>query len=53
MTIKTLVVAATLAVTSAGAGFANCGFKEHTAMSCAEGTVYDAESKTCVPQVSS
>ena len=53
MSFKTLLVAATFAVTSATASFASCAWHEQSAMSCAEGTVYDAETQACVPQVSS
>ncbi|WP_373028071.1 carbohydrate-binding module family 14 protein [Sulfitobacter sp.] len=33
-------------------GFATCSSQEH-AMSCAEGTVYDAETATCVTAATS
>lgn len=48
-TTKTLIAAATLAVLPT-LGFAQCAGKVHqeAMMSCADGMVYDAESKTCV-----
>ena len=50
--IKTLLAAAALALVPA-LGFAACSGSSHQAMSCAEGTVWDAESGTCVSQISS
>lgn len=48
MTIKTLLAAAALTLTPV-LGFAQCsGGHSEAAMSCAEGTVYDAASGTCV-----
>lgn len=49
--IKTLLAAAALATLPA-LGFAACS-GSHQAMSCAEGTVWDADSGTCVSQISS
>ena len=48
--MKTTIIAAILALTPA-IGFAmGCsGAKHDTAMSCAEGTMYNAETGTCAP----
>ena len=54
MKIKTTLVAALLALSPTFALAMGCGFGEHTettAMSCAEGTILDEESGTCVPLV--
>lgn len=50
--MKTLLVAVTLAAAPLSA-FAMCSENSHQAMSCSEGTVWDAQSQTCVAQVSS
>ena len=53
MKIKTLCVAAALAVLPA-MSFAMCSYgQQHQAQSCATGTVWDADSQKCVEQVSS
>lgn len=52
MTFKTILAAAVLTVTSAVAGFA-CPAHDHQAMSCIEGTTWDADANACVPQISS
>lgn len=45
---RTLLAAAVLALTPAFA-FAECSWhKDETAMTCAEGMVYDAEANACV-----
>lgn len=53
MTFRTLVVAAILAAAPTFS-FAMCNW-QHTqeAMTCAEGMVWDAETETCIEQVSS
>ena len=54
MKIKTTALAALLALSPTFALAMGCGFGEHpetTAMSCAEGSVLDEESGTCVPVV--
>ena len=50
MTIKTLAAAAALIILPA-VGFAyECNYgKQQAAMSCAEGSVYDSQSGTCLP----
>ena len=49
MTIKTLAAAVALTLTPVLA-YSQCSFgKQQAAMSCAEGSVYDAQSGTCVP----
>ena len=51
MTIKTLAAAVALTLIPA-MGFAyecNFGKQKQAAMSCSEGSVYDAQSGTCVP----
>jgi hypothetical protein len=50
MKIKTLIAAMALATLPA-ASFAMCSDKSHQAMSCSEGTVWDAASQTCIKQV--
>ncbi|HKL44769.1 MAG TPA: carbohydrate-binding module family 14 protein [Roseovarius sp.] len=52
MTFKTLLTAAAFTVTSAMASFA-CPAHDQHVMSCAEGTAWDADAKTCVPQTTS
>ena len=48
MTIKALAAAVALTVVPAFA-YAECSFGKHqAAMSCADGTVYDAQSGACV-----
>lgn len=49
---KTTLAALALVLTPALAS-AMCSDKSHQAMSCAEGTVYDAASASCVKQVNS
>jgi hypothetical protein len=54
MSIKTLLAA--LVLTAApGLAVAECswGMEHQTTMSCADGTLWDAPSQTCVPVVSS
>lgn len=46
MTIKTFFTAAILAMLPAFAS-ASCGWQSQQAMTCAEGSVYDAETGTC------
>ena len=54
MTGKLIVTTATIVLISTASAFATCNGKQHQqAMSCAEGTVYDAETRTCQPVVSS
>lgn len=49
MTIKTLTVALALTLTPALALAEGCNFGKHQqAMSCSAGTVYDAETNSCV-----
>jgi len=45
-TITTLLASAVLGLTPALA-MAYCSSSQHQAMTCAEGSVYDAESNTC------
>ena len=52
MTFKTSLAAAALTIASATAGFA-CPAHDHQAMSCVEGTAWDADAKACVPHISS
>jgi hypothetical protein len=52
MTFKTLAAAVALTLLPALSYAAGCSF-DRQAMSCAEGSVYDAESGTCVPTVNS
>lgn len=54
--MKMKMLLAALAITAApGLAFAQCSWgKAHeTAMSCAEGSAWDAESRSCVPVASS
>ncbi|MEX0282322.1 MAG: chitin-binding domain-containing protein [Arenibacterium sp.] len=51
MTIKTVVVAFTLTCLPV-VGFAmGCSEGSHQAQSCADGAVWDAESQSCVKQI--
>ncbi len=50
MRTKTILAAVALTILPAAA-FAMCSGKSHQAMSCAEGTVWDANSQSCVKQV--
>ncbi|MFP7672893.1 carbohydrate-binding module family 14 protein [Marivita sp. S0852] len=49
MTIKTLLTASAVVLVTATSSFASCqwGKAETASMSCAEGTVYDAETQSC------
>lgn len=46
--MKTLATALVLSLAPAAA-FAACDWQKNAAMSCADGTVYDAERQACVP----
>jgi len=52
MTIKTLAAAVALTILPVLAHAAGCNYNQQ-AMSCAEGSTYDAQSGTCVPVASS
>jgi hypothetical protein len=55
MSMKTMLFAAVMAVLP-GLSFAMCAGESHSsqeAMTCAEGTQWDAETATCVPVTSS
>jgi hypothetical protein len=52
MKIKTTLAALAL-ITAPALASAMCSDKQHQAMSCAEGTVWDSASQSCVSQVSS
>ncbi|MCL3882580.1 carbohydrate-binding module family 14 protein [Marivita sp. GX14005] len=46
--IKTVLASSALLVATATAGLAECKWgHEQAVMTCAEGTVYDAETKSC------
>lgn len=47
MTIKTLLTTAALTLATATETFAACGGHEQASMTCAAGTVYDADTNTC------
>jgi uncharacterized protein YdeI (BOF family) len=47
MKLKMILTAAALVVSPALA-FAECSFDSHQAMTCAEGSQYDAETNSCV-----
>ena len=56
MTIKTAALTAVLALAPSLAlamGCSGFGHETEQAMSCAEGTVWDAETETCIEQVTS
>lgn len=53
MKVKTVLVSAAITLASAVSAYAGCAFHEQQAMSCAEGTAYDPETKTCLPLTSS
>eukprot|EP00326_Haptolina_ericina_P014922 CAMPEP_0181176670 /NCGR_PEP_ID=MMETSP1096-20121128/4754_1 /TAXON_ID=156174 ORGANISM="Chrysochromulina ericina, Strain CCMP281" /NCGR_SAMPLE_ID=MMETSP1096 /ASSEMBLY_ACC=CAM_ASM_000453 /LENGTH=52 /DNA_ID=CAMNT_0023264775 /DNA_START=27 /DNA_END=185 /DNA_ORIENTATION=- len=48
MTIKTLAAAVALTMLPALAFAAGCNYGKSAAMSCAEGTIYDADAGKCV-----
>ncbi|SDN35724.1 Chitin binding Peritrophin-A domain-containing protein [Lutimaribacter pacificus] len=52
MKIKTTLAALAL-ITVPALASATCAGKTHQAMSCAEGTVWDADSQACVAQINS
>ena len=52
MQVKTILTAAALTLASAVSAYAGCTYHEQQAMSCADGTTYDSESKSCVPTTS-
>ncbi|PJE36786.1 adenylosuccinate lyase [Pseudooceanicola lipolyticus] len=52
MTLKTALAALTLTLVPA-VGFAMCSGHETQAQSCAEGSVWDAASQSCVKQATS
>ncbi|WP_154154166.1 hypothetical protein [Roseovarius bejariae] len=52
MTIKTIFTAAALMLATSAGAFAMCADKEH-AMSCADGMIYDTDSRSCIPQTTS
>lgn len=47
MALKTVLTAALLVLAPVTQAFAFCSGHTETAMTCAEGTVYDAETGTC------
>ncbi|MEN8685157.1 chitin-binding domain-containing protein [Marivita sp.] len=47
MTIKTLLTTAALTIATATSGFAACFDHEEVSMTCANGSVYDADTNTC------
>ena len=49
MTFKTVLVSAALTLGTTVSAYAGCTHHQQQAMSCAEGSVYDAETKACVP----
>jgi hypothetical protein len=54
MTIRTAIVAAVLALSPLAASAQCADVKlDTTAMSCVQGTVWDATTRTCVPQTNS
>lgn len=54
MTSKLIVTSAAIVLMSTVSAFATCKGKQHQqAMSCAEGTIWDAETRTCQPLVNS
>lgn len=54
MNSKVIVTSVTIVLMSTVSAFATCKGKQHQqVMSCAEGTVYDAETQSCKPLVSS
>ncbi|MCB1365102.1 MAG: adenylosuccinate lyase [Rhodobacteraceae bacterium] len=52
MSFKTALCALVIALTTTAA-YASCSARGHQAQSCAAGTVWDANSQTCVEQVNS
>ncbi len=54
MKVKVVLTSVAITVASTVSAFAGCAFhQQEQAMSCAEGTTYDAETKTCIPVTTS
>ncbi|GAB4293733.1 MAG: hypothetical protein Kow0058_11960 [Roseovarius sp.] len=53
MTIRTVLLSLAIAAASVSQAAAGCAFHDKQAMSCAEGSVYDPQSGSCVPAQSS
>lgn len=53
ISVRALLAALALTLVPAAALAAGCRSHDVQAMSCAEGSVWDAESRSCVPNVSS
>lgn len=51
MKIKTTIAALALALIPAMGSAMGCSDRSHQAQSCAEGTVWDNDSRSCVKQV--
>jgi len=48
--MKIFATSAIITLATAASAFAGCAYhKQQQAMSCAEGTVYDTETRSCVP----
>lgn len=53
MKFRILLTSAALTIATAVSAQASCAAHQEQVMSCAEGSAWDAETKTCVPQTSS
>ena len=53
MNARILLAAAFLTLASGLSAWASCSGHDQQAMSCANGAVWDNDTKTCVPQTSS
>lgn len=53
MNMKIVLISVAITAASAVSAYAGCAFHDKQAMSCAEGSTYDPESNSCVPQTSS
>lgn len=53
MNVKIALTCAALIVAPAVAAQAGCAAHDKQAMSCADGSIYDAETNSCVPLASS
>ena len=53
MTVKTIAAAFVISCLPAISFAMGCSFGTHQAQSCAEGAIWDAQTQTCVKQVTS
>lgn len=51
--IRTIILSSILALGTTGAAIAGCSGHSQQAMTCADGTVWDSATQTCIPLTSS